>query len=335
MSEETAVSLEQDQSVEVAPQDDAPPATDPETPKSPKEEIYAKYDQARREEYGEEEPKTEPKTEPKAQNSAVEVVINGKKRQVDKNKVDKAGGIVQYQKVIAADEGLRELANERKRLKQEQEQLNMHRRQLQDMQARLQAAPPPQGVPQQRSKAGPSDDGQLLKQAETYRKNLYEGKDEEADSLFVEVIRNATATQAPQAPQIDPSAIENRVLQKISQRDYSRSLQSAQNTFAEEYSDITSDPKLFQMADMETLRVREEHPSWAPDQIIREAGSRIRGWMDERTSPTKSRSEALTSRKRSLSSVSAGSTRAKEAPAPRHMTKSEYVQTLRNSRNLD
>ncbi len=337
MNDITTASVEQDQQVEVTVLEEKIEAA---AELTPREGIYKKYDEARKEEEaGAKKPEVKAEAEVEEPSQAlkdqIDVVINGKKRKVPREKVDKAGGIVQYQKLVAADEGLRELAEERKRFQAERNQLEAQRKQLQHMQAQVQqqprVAPPGKDVPP--SNDLELDEGLMLERAKKYRDSLYEGKDEDADKIFVESMKSAVAAARRQVPtqSIDPREVENRVMQQIEWRMRNTQVAKAQAEFREEFADIASDPQLFKLADAETVTLMEQHPNWTPDEIIREAGSRIRAWNAERAAQS---SGGVQAQKRRLSGVYAGTARSKAPTQPKPMSRSEYVAKLRESRNL-
>ena len=289
---------------------------------SERDRIAKKYQER---EYGEgdEEPEQEPEPEP----DEVEVKVNGRTRMVPREKVEAAGGIDVYQKRLAAEEGMQTVADERKRLQQERQEFQQwQQEQMQKLQTQQQP-PPVQGGASARQ-SPPEGDSKIL--AQQYREALYDGDDDKADEIFAKMAAKGTQQQAaiPDPDQIAAQAVE-RFRKEMQKEQYEKEVAKGQQMFEEKFSDIAQDPRLYDMANAETIRLQQEHPDWSPVQIIEEAGTRIQQWAGSRgMAATKDKVE----RKRAMNIPRTASGRFGQAPEPQPESNSDYVSRLRKQR---
>ena len=248
----------------------------------------------------------------------IEVKINGRVRTVSKDKIDAAGGLDIYQKSIAANEGLQDLAAQRKQLQMQSVALQQERTRFAEEKTKATSQPsPPIG-----------DQKEIKNAAREYREALLDGDDAKADKLFVQWVGMQKAT-----PEIDVRQIEASVTQKtvqtLNQQRAQQEIVVAKQSFEKEFAEIMEDPRLFQMADKETEILMQEQPTWTAQQIMTEAGNRIRSWRG--TEKTSDR----VAEKRAMNAPKAAAGRAKAKPTVKPQTNSDYVSQLRKSRGLE
>jgi len=313
-------------------------------PKDPRSEIAEKFERTHRN-FSAEQPSDPDADEgddeaAPAEPEMITVKVNGKERQVDKAKVDAAGGVEIYQKQLAANEGLRQLSEDRKLLDQEITRIRQEREALEQQMAEL-SRPKPDA-----ERDLPEIDGdqlQALKQkASGFREALFDGDEDKADEILTELL--IEAQKNPATPNDAESVVESaasKAVQMIEQDNHRKSLINAFEALQSDYSDIVDDPRLWNMTDAETVLVKREHPEWTPDKIMREAGDRIRQWRDTRSGeqpPKPGNGTTIDDKrqeKRQLSTPSGGSRRSQPKPAPKPETNSEYIQRLRQQRGLE
>ena len=315
---------------------------------SERDRIALKYKKRQEEELGIEPSKTEAEleVEPEAVASTepelVEVKINGQLRQIPSEKIEKAGGIELYQKTVSANEGLKEVSDERKKLQDERQQFDQWQSE-QKQKLSQSAAPPAKGEQQQDERRDPplGDQNKALDLAKQYREAMYEGEETKADEIMTRMMSLKEAqnqgSATPSTQEIDVEAIKTEAAdlatKTIEQRERSKSLKTAQQAFDDNFSDIKGDPELFKMADRKTLEIQRDNPDWSPQQIIEESGKQVRAWVEKfggKPAPN-TRNEKLDA-KRGMQSVKAGTGKAK-APAPaKQETRSDYITRLRESR---
>lgn len=304
----------------------------------PRSAIAEKHARKQRAELGIDEPEARP-------DALVTVKINGKERQVSQSKVDAAGGLDVYQKRLAAEDKLQEVSLEKKaieaqksKLQREAEEFKRWQQQqiqrlAQEKQTLAANAGNATGQPQQ----GIKPDTALKDLVRKHREALFDGDDDRADELMVQIQRYGAG---PKPPPINEREIEHRTYQRIQQRlaqeQAHRDLAKAQQDFSSQYGDIVGDDRLFQMADQETIRLKNQNPSWSDRQVIMQAGENVRQWRDQMMGvDSRSVSGDKTQAKRGMSSARAASGRSPSRPQPRPSTPSEYVESLRASRGQD
>jgi len=319
----------------------------PEESLDPREAIARKYEQRRsgtqdtestdvddiKDEDGKDEVTPPPATKEPV---LIEVKINGRVRQVDQARIDAAGGVENYQKMVTANEGLQELAAERKRLEAEDARIKAETQRLKELQSRALSQPRDES---ERDPGLPNSGDQQAKVAEAarkYREALLDGEDKVADAALIELL---SLSNTPTTPQIDQDQIVNRAvegaLQTVEQKQKQRDLELAGASFAETYSDIMNDPRLFQMADIESDVVAREHPGWTPEQIFTEAGDRVLKWRNGTATTNQPPTRDREAEKRALRTPRASSGKSQPKPAPKPETNSEYIARMRKARGLE
>lgn len=98
----------------------------------------------------------------------------------------------------------------------------------------------------------------------------------------------------PSTGALDPQAVEQVVERRMRAIEQERALKEAQERFTKEYKDLASDPKLFDLVDMETIRVQKEKPYASPWEVISEAAENVKKWRDGVVKPKKTKPKVPT-----------------------------------------
>lgn len=309
----------------------------------PREAIAKKFAQNRAKEFGLPAPGDEPQEgdppaddEPPPHTDMVTVKVNGREKQVERSRVDAAGGIDAYQKSAAASELLNHAAAENRAAQQRKTALDERERALLEREARaVQPEAKPLAAPTQ-----PPVDRKAL--AQQYHDALLDGRLDEASELFLQLGTQQAIPSADEIVEIAATRTQQRI-EKVQQAERLAEAEAdrkrAVANFAENYADIARDPMLVDLTNTETIKVRKEHPEWSPSKIIDESAKNVRKWMADRGIPTNAGTPAASSTlhaKRSMSPpVRGGSARAAARPAPKPPTPSQVVQQMRRDRGLD
>ena len=324
--------------------------------KSTREEIAEKFYKEKRgySPEDEEEVQEEDETEDVAAEAVIEeaepemvtVKINGREREVDKDKVDEVGGVKNYQKIIAADETFREVAENRKILDEQVESLRQREQNLIDREQALSDTSRRAAVDVQDNDPPLTGDQakELREQAKKYREALFEGDEEAADEALANMM---TTKQSASIEVQDNSALiesaSEKAIQAIEQKRFKQELTEAVGVFNTDYEDIVTDPHLWQLADTESSVVKKEHPTWSPSQILTEAGNRIRDWRDENSkadtvSDDDEADEAVTRKqteKQKLSNVkTTGVRKPAQSKGNKVISNADYIKQLKKSRGM-
>ena len=306
-------------------------------PINERQAIAEKYNQKRNEELGvddEEEPEAN-KAEPEEpeEPEQIEVTINGNKKMVDKERIDAAGGVENYQKNISANMRLQEAAEERKRISQEREELTKLRRQLeQERQQYAQSL----SQPKQAAESPPVKDEQS-DLVSKYNEAMFEGDTEQANELLAQITAANKPTVDVEAIKREAALEARRALQRdneiVEQRRRQAELQQANAEFQATYPEIIDDPNLYELTNQTTIKLQQQHPEWSPSRVIEEAAKETIAWKHNLIGGNQT--EARTNAKRAISSVKSGTGRAQAKPQPQPMTKAEYIKSLRQQRGLE
>ena len=321
---------------------------------SPRQQIYKNFDKNNRNKSDEDAPEQEPEEEVDALEEEsdeaaesddapemVEVKINGKVREVEKSKVDAAGGIEIYQKGVAANEKLQEAADANKLVDGRITEL----RELEDRIKNLNPALPAKD--EQQDQDPPSEiDGDLKAKLATkvkeHREALMDGEEDKADQLMIEMVEMAQNRPATDSGMLDQLADKaaSKAVGTIEQQRFEESRVKAVEVFEKDFFEISSDPYLRDMADNESAKVQQEHPNWTPQEVITEAATRTQNWLNEKRGGSEDSTERTKDQKleakRSLSTVRSSSGRkpaqVREKPT---QSNSDYIKQLRKGRGLD
>lgn len=210
-------------------------------------ELNGEYEEPEEDE-GEEE-------EPEEQQEKYKLKVNGQEKEMTFDQI-----IAIAQKQEAADARLQEAARRFQELEQREREFEARASSRQ---------PSAQDVDSQKSSQ------ELKELAQQYHEALLDGDDERANELFVEI---QSGRQAP--TQFNPDEIAQRVYQTVEQKNAEKArlaeIRSAQELFANEYSDIDQDPELRDWADRITAKLAQEDPSLSPTQLVTAAGDLVR-----------------------------------------------------------
>jgi len=185
----------------------------------------------------------------------------------------------QLQKHVAADVRLQQAAKERKELEAREEAIRQNEAALQAKLNSQESSPP--------SERSDVSDQDLQREAQAVVKTLFTGSEDEA----VESLTALLGKTSQASPQVNPNElVEKAVAAARAERAQEREREALEakqkdlNTgfekFSEEYPEIVGDINLFRYADGMTDTIAEEHPEWAPSQVMHEAGVRTREWIN-------------------------------------------------------
>lgn len=300
---------------------------------------YAEKEAAKHEPETDLEPELE--AEPEPESKEVEVIVNGFKKMVSKEKVDQAGGVEIYQKSLAANQGLQELAEQRQALKREQEEFEQYKSQQRlpsdgERSDNTQANNLPNDGDGNTGLPDDSDDTkELLKQY--HEAILYGDDDDVANDLLDKIMTTRTQNAATQ---IDYDRIANQAAEtaraQLKRDEWQSDVAQANTNFAEMFPDLAQDEELFNVTNNKTAELLKIHPDWSPSKIIEEAGNQVQGWVNslagQSNSPTRNEKIA---HKKNTKAVKAATGRAKAKPEPKQQTNSEYILAERKRRGLE
>lgn len=268
-----------------------------------------------------------------AQDELVTVKINGREKKVSRAKVDEAGGLDIYQKRLAAEENMRQAAEEKRRVQEYEQQLVAKAHELQRFEQEIKRR-----AVQQPATPPPQNQDEVKQMARRYHEAMLNGDLDQADELLIK-LQGAQKQATPDADAIArKAAAEARAaLEQERQRDqqirFEQERVEAVQRFEDEFSDIADDPDLREWADTKTLKISRENPQWSPARIIEEAARQVRDAIGKTVTPAESSSKLEA--KRSMTNVKGGSARAVAKPQPKPPTKSQYVESLRKQRGLE
>lgn len=290
--------------------------------------IYAKHQERRKEELG---------VQNASPDDEITVKVNGKERQVPRSKIDAAGGIEAYQKNAAASEILNQASAEARRVKEEAEQLERRRRELDEREQRLsQAAAAATERPATTELPATADAQKAL--VRQYHDAMLDGDVDKAGELLIQ-INAASATTA-----VNPDEIASRAVQRAKEEltadqrkkkaeEFEADRLAAVADFKTNHKDLASNPDAFGLVDSKTVEVHREHPDWSAKAIIDEAANRVRSLIKSVATP--STTDEKLEAKRNRTQVNGGSARVVNRPAPKPQSNSDYVAALRKQRGLD
>lgn len=304
----------------------------------PRAAIYAKAKERRQAEQegtpvGTEPVHKEPEPAPSpAPDEMVTVKINGKEKRVSRAKVDEAGGLDIYQKRLAAEDNMRQAAEERRRVQEYEQQLVAKAQELQRYEQEIQKR-----ATQQPASSPPSD-GETKQMAREYHEAMLNGDLDRADELLIK-LQGAQRQATPDADAIARKAAAEAKKamdyerQQEALKAFEKERQEANELFEEEFADVAEDPELRDWANQKTAKLFKENPDWGPKKIISEAARQVREAIGKNV-PAAEPSSKLEA-KRSMTNVKGGSTRAAPRPVPKPPSRSQYVENLRKARGLE
>lgn len=227
--------------------------------------------------------------------------------------------IAQIQKQEAADRRLqqavmvqRELEQERARLQQLQEQLQA---QSQKAAESSQSQPPP-------------EDGDADKRVDAIIDNLYDGNADEAKAALRELL-NRQQTPPP-TPTVDPTAIEQSVIQRIKEEQRAQEQQAAIARFRSDNPDVFEDPELYSLVDQLGLHVQNSDPTLDTYQVLARATDMARKARGEGQTDQNVRQERKRQAAAPVTGVNQRGSLGKDAPPPK--TYSQKIEEIKRAR---
>lgn len=237
------------------------------------------------------------------------IKVNGEERQVNESQL-----VALAQKNAAADQFLEKAKAAYQENMQYKQQLEQYANQLRERESSQ----------QQPSKKDVEVDGDYVKEISRKLKDaIYDDDEDTLVETLSEVMkgRGNTATQN----EIIEAAREEARKQLQSER-YSQELDIARQRFETEYSDVSSNETLRDLANSRTVIIQQEHPDWTPWQIIKESAEYARSVAGSMTPKSSIPAERL-SRIQNASHISGnGATQKAQTKDSRPMTAKEIVQ---------
>lgn len=236
-----------------------------------------------------------------------------------KVKIDEEEREVEYAQVVAvaqknwaADKRLREAAQAYQQLQAEAQRLDAYRAELAAQQQQLKTNPPspPKGADAE------TGDPDVDAKARQLAKALYEGDEDQVAQLVKETFLSRTQTPSEK---VDSNQITQQVLASLQQEKQAAELATAWQTFQTEFSDIATDPDLYEAANRRATAIAQAMPGLPAVEVFRRAGLMVR----ERFAPPQPSAPAVATtldRKRqapgSVSGVNKSAPRAQQTPPP-------------------
>lgn len=322
----------------------------PQKPLDTRSEIAQNYEQRRKAEMEaqSEPPKDAGETDQQdagkheAAQEMVEIKVNGRTLSVEKDKVDKAGGVQAYQKQVAVADGFQAVAEQRKAL--ELKEAELARREQALTQKDKPALPSP-GEHQPSTRNDPPAQGDQSKQRSVlikqHREALLDGDDETADSLMEQLLQLSIPQQSTG---LDPDQLADEVSTRIEARTQARQAElSAQQALSEQHADwreLAQSTDYWQWVSTQSQGTQIDAESSDPAAVAavltkyKAANGMTAAEAEPQPRPradTRSMDQKLAD-KRALNRPRAATGRAPAPPAPRPPSRSEVVQRMREQR---
>ena len=184
------------------------------------------------------------------------------------------------QKHVAADVRLQQVAKERKALEAREEAVRQNEATLL---ARSDTSPPPVD--------SDVSDQDLQLEAQAVVKTLFTGTEDEAVESLTALLGHTRQAQGPQvnSEEVITQAVARAKTELLAEREREalvakqKDINTGFESFSKDYPEIVGDVNLFRYADGMTDTIAEEHPDWAPSQVMAEAGVRTRAWITDLT----------------------------------------------------
>jgi len=265
----------------------------------------------------------------------VQIKVNGRVLEVDRAKVEQAGGIELYQKQVAVNDGFQQIAEQRRIL--EQQQIEFAERQAASEAARKAASEAAKQVESTQSLPPQKDDrrDEIVEGVRKYREALLDGDDKGSDEALLELLMSNQTTvqvQQPEPQSVDVAAISQSAAALLKQEVQKERMDESRNQFYSDNPEVLSDPILFQAVDATTVVVQQENPGWGVDKILNESMDRVNQWRG--VNQPKVERTTKVAEKRKLKAPKSSTIRAKAKEQPKHQTRADYVQQLRQQRGL-
>lgn len=261
----------------------------------------------------------------------IPIVIHGKERMVDKDKVDKAGGIAAYQKEVAVMQGFKDVAEQKK-------VLDAREREISEREANIgKQELPALDDPKANTKEAvptdlPSDDQptveDLIKQQ---REAVLDGDDSLADDLMKQLLN---VHKPVKQQELNKDSVVSEAASKsaeiVIEQQYQQTVQDAKTDLFKAHPDLKTDARLFQAVDDETVRVQHEFPDYTPTQVLTESYNRVQSWRGKPNKPDSMSTKE--NEKRALNTPKSSTGRADAPPPTPTKTNADYVTKLKEAR---
>lgn len=271
----------------------------------------------------------------------IEVKIYDETRRVPKSKVDKAGGIVEYQKQVAVAEGFQRNAKRTQELDAREERIK-----AQELESPAASDELPTLDAPEVQKPNPDDppakgDQSLESLLTNYHEALLEGDDDLRDQLALKLHKRNSESQRP----LDMDSVIDRVATKAADLISTRQADERKSQRLNDTRDAADsliakvpklqhkskefDPLLYNAVNDETDIIAREHPDWEPAKVIAESWNKVKAWKGgTNVSSMSSKQE----QKRGMNRPLASSGRHAPPAADPPKTDSDYVTNLKKSR---
>lgn len=130
------------------------------------------------------------------------------------------------------------------------------------------------------------DEEDIRKRARDVMITAFTGTEADAGDKLTKLLMDIrTPLPATAATPINEDAIVEKAataaVQQVTAVSEKRDLVSGYTQFQDEYPEIMADVNLYRMADGMTDEIEAEHPEWSKSQVMLEAGSRTRKWIED------------------------------------------------------
>ena len=269
-----------------------------------------------------EETPPEPTPTPSPSN-VVKIIVDGKEMEVPEDKIRDAG-IRTLQKESAADQRLADASQIVHNAEREAARI------ISEAQQAVQE-------PSQLDVSGANEE-ELDSAVDRAIDAVFDGDRESAKAELRKLgVRRQQTTQSPQISADDVALqVENNLEMKQAQRD-----------FVKDFPDIVASPRMVELANAETVKIRQEHPEWTPRMVIMEAGNRIQGEINTfrgdnkatenqqdlgAPSITGKADEEKLESKKTVTTPPVAHVRRQPVPEKKPKTRSEIIAEMRNTR---
>jgi len=189
-----------------------------------------------------------------------------------------------HQKDKASQKRFEEASKLSRELKLREQQLNSYVKHLHESQ---------QQTPSLDASARSPDVANVIEQ---YHEALYDDDSEKAAELL-KTLTNGRGEATQNVEEVVNQALERAIAgkqaeeERVVQAKYNVDLDTAVDWFNDNNKDIAETPELRAVADNKTVTLMQEHPDWAPKQIIEAAVEYTREWFGNFTNPKDARAD--------------------------------------------
>ena len=243
---------------------------------------------------------------------------------VERERVEKAGGVQAYQKEVAVNQGFKDLAEQRKLFDKEQKAFQL--RQAEAAAAQMLPSPDALETPNLPT-SGDYKTKSIAELIKLEHSALIDGDDDVATAAALELHNRRENTS-------DPAQIVEQTTNAIEARNRAKNIVTSRAKFLDAHPELKRDTRLFEMVDQETNVVMANNPELTePSDIMERAYLNIKNWKGNSKSST-SMDDKQNEKRENKRPVQA-SGRVTSTPEPAPQTNSDYIQQLRVSRGLE